>query len=40
MPRLIEFKWFEQASEDIPKGEIRKYMNINEFWNKRMGASF
>lgn len=40
MPRLIEFEWFEQASKDISKEEIRKYLKISEFWNKTAGASF
>lgn len=31
MPRLIEFKWVEQASKDIPKKEIKK--KISEYMN-------
>ena len=40
MPRLIEFKWVEQASKGISKEEIRKYPNIYEFGSKRTGANF
>ena len=40
MPRLLEFKWVEQASKGISKEEIRKYQIYVNFEIREMVPTF